>query len=111
MVKKESAARKLSGELKKFMEEYKDKLLLLAVSFLESKAKNVIEWVKDISHLKRKIRMIVVCFGLVMAGLFLVVFGIADYVAAMFPQLQNGVGKIIVGFIIIILAYLIKKLS
>lgn len=102
---------KISSGLKKLVDDYKDKLLLLAVSFFETKAKNVMEWLKDIGHLKKKLRAIVLCAALMVVGLFVVVLGIADYVSAVFPQLAPGVGNILVGVIIILVAYLIKKLS
>jgi hypothetical protein len=111
MAKKSSAAKKLKGEVKKFIDEYKDKLLLLAVGFFESKAKYIVDWVKDLGHLKRKIRALVICFGLMIAGLLLVVFGVADYVVYKFPALANGLGYVLVGVIAIVVGYLIKKLS
>ena len=109
--KKSAAAKKLKSDVKSFIDEYKDKLLLLAVSFFESKAQNVVGWIKDLGHIKRKIRSLVICFGLVMVGLLLVVFGIADYAIYRFPVLENGWGKIIVGVLAVLVGYLIKKLS
>jgi len=112
MAKKKSAAtKKIKSEIKSFIDEYKDKLLLLAVSFFESKAQYLIGWMKDLGHLKRKLRALILCFGLVMIGLLLVVFGIADYVIYRFPVLENGWGKIVVGVLAILVGYLIKKLS
>ena len=111
MAKKSSAAKKIKSELKGFIDEYKDKLLLLAVSFFETKAKHVVDWIKDISHLKRKLRAMAVFFSLFVVGLFLIVFGIADYVTYRFPILAYGWGKILVGIIIIVIGYIIKKLS
>jgi len=107
--KKNSASKKLKGELKSFLDEYKDKLLLLAISFFETKARYVIDWLKDIGHLKRKFRALVVFFGLFIAGILLVVFGIADYVAYQFPALANGWDKVIVGLVAIIIGYIVKK--
>ena len=109
--KKSTAAKKLKGEVKGFIDEYKDKLLLLAVSFFESKAKYVVDFLKDIGHLKRKIRALVLCFGLVIAGIFLIVFGAADYVAYRWDILAHGWSKVIVGVAATVIGYLIKKLS
>jgi|GEM_PF-4490781 len=109
--KKSQAAQKVTGELKKLVDEYKDKLFLLAAGFFENKAKEIVGWLKDIGHLKRKIRTLILCLGLIMAGLFLVVFGIADYVIYRFPVLANGWGKILIGVIAVLVGYLIKKMS
>lgn len=111
MAKKKTAAKQLKGEVKKFIDEYKDKLLLLAVGFFESRAKNIIDWVKDLGHLKKKLRALILCFGLVMAGLLLVVFGVADFIVSKFPALADGVGYVIVGLVVIVLGYLVKKLA
>ncbi len=101
----------LKAGLKKIIDEYKDKVLLVMASFLEKEATQLVEWFKDITKIKRRVRMLVIITGLVFAGLFLVTLGIAKYVVYKIPALANGWGEILVGIIVVIVAYLIKQLS
>ena len=66
--------------VKKLVDEYKDKVLLVLASFLEREAMQVVEWVKDITRIKKKVRMLVMLVGLIFAGMVLVTFGIAKFV-------------------------------
>lgn len=105
------AKKKDAKGIKKLIDEYKDKILLALASFLEREALQLVEWVKDISKIKQKIRMLVVIVGLVFSGLFLVTLGISKYVVSRVPALANGWGEIVVGVVVVLVAYLIKKLS
>ncbi|MCK4588813.1 MAG: hypothetical protein KAT77_00085 [Nanoarchaeota archaeon] len=108
---KNPAVKKLTGEFKGFVDEYKDKLILLLVSFFETRARDMITWVKDIGHLKRKFKAAMFFISLAIVGIFLIFFGIADYVAYQWPVLANGSGKILIGIIIIVIGYIIKKIA
>jgi formate hydrogenlyase subunit 3/multisubunit Na+/H+ antiporter MnhD subunit len=110
MAKKKKKASVKSG-MKKLVEEYKDKVLLVLATFLEKEAMTVVEWVKDIAKIKKRVRTLVMVIGLIFAGLFLVALGISKFVVFKIPVLQNGWGEIVVGVVIVLVAYFIKKLS
>ncbi|MFC1801009.1 hypothetical protein ACFLZB_00910 [Nanoarchaeota archaeon] len=111
MAKKKKKATAVKSGLKKLVEEYKDKVLLVMATFLEKEAMSVVEWVKDIAKIKKRVRTLVVLVGLIFAGLFLVAMGITKFVVFKFPVLENGWGEVVVGVLIVLVAYFIKKLS
>lgn len=108
---KNPAVKKLTGEFKGFIDEYKDKLILLLVSFFETRAKDMFTWVKDIGHFKRKFKAMLMLVSLSIVGIFLIFFGLADYISYQWPVFANGLGKILLGIVIIIVGYIIKKIA
>lgn len=106
MAKKKS----VKGSFKALVEKYKDTVLLVLASFLEKEAGHLMTWVKDLAKVRRRARLLVIAIGLVFAGIFLVALGITKCLVFKFPGLSNGTGEILIGIIVIVGAYLIKRL-
>ena len=95
--------------VKKSLAEKKEKVLDFIVNLLENQSKNVIEFVKKVTRIREKVKKVVVAATLTAAGLIVVLIGIANYLSALFPTLQDGIMQIIVGLAAIITAVIYKK--
>ena len=72
---------------------------------------HIIEWIKSLPNFKRKIKHVITAITLVLAGMIVLALGISDYLAAMFPNLANGLSHIIVGAVLIIVAMMYVKMD
>ena len=105
MTKKISATKSLA---KKLYRDYKERLWELVVKFIEDEIKNLGDWVKNVTHLKEKIRKVVSSLILIIGGVFLVLLGLGELVANLFGW-NDSVGYIFVGCIAIIAAVIYNK--
>lgn len=87
----------------------KEKVLDFILDIVENQSKNIIDFIKRMVKMKEKIRKIVFATGLGLAGLIVLVLGLANYIGTFFPNLQYGVMQIIVGAVAIVIAVLYKK--
>ena len=92
------AKRAKSSFIKEFFEKSGAALL--------SSVKNidVTEWVKDILHLRSKLRKYAIFIILSTTALTVLMLGATSYTASQFPRLGNGVGEILMGSILMIFA-------
>lgn len=95
--------------LKEMYEKNKEKIIDILVSFLESGATNVLNWVKGVSKIKEKIRKLISIMVLTLAGVVVLFIGLAELLNYYFPALQNGLAYIIVGVVMILVAWLYGK--
>ena len=105
MVKKKSATKSLA---RKLYSDYKERLWELLVRFIEDEIKNLGEWVKNITHLKQRIRKTISALVLIIGGVFLILLGLGQLVSTIF-RWPSSVGYIFVGFITIIVAVIYNK--
>lgn len=93
---------------KKFFSGLKSKAIPLVMDFLEREAGNLVAWVKDLMHLKEKIRKIVISAMLVLVGTIILVLGVTNYLAEVF-LVSPGLIQMIGGLLLIIAAKVYKK--
>jgi hypothetical protein len=86
----------------------KSKALPLVIEFLEKEAVNVISWVKDMINIKQRIRKMATSLILIIAGITVLLLGIANYIAEL-AKLSPALMQIITGIIIIVAAIIYKK--
>ena len=86
--------------LREFLEKSADTLLSLVENI------NVIEWMKDILHLRSKIRKYTIVLILSITALTVLMLGFASYIASRIPTLGNGIGEILIGLILAIIAFI-----
>jgi len=91
--------------LNKFMEKSMQSLIDVVAEHSE----HLVEWIKNISGLRRKIRTLIVVVILVTAGLEVFGVGFAKYIASIYPNLANGLSYMLIGITLIIIALLYKK--
>ncbi len=94
---------------KKKIEDKKEKVLDFIIGIVENQSKNIIDFVKKVTKVREKVRKVVVATGLTLAGLIVVLIGLSNYLAATFPNLQNGIMQMLVGLLAIIIAVIYKK--
>ncbi len=106
MVKdKKSAAKRIAKQL---FSDYKEKLWALVVKFIEEEVQRLGGWLKDITHLKQKIRKLLGAFVVLMGGVIMVLLGLGELVSDIF-RWHTSVSYIFVGFIAIIVAMIYNK--
>ena len=88
---------------------YKEKLWELMVAFIEEEIKNLESWIKNINHLKHKIKRYIISFLILFGGIILVLLGLGEYVAETL-RLPNSIGYIVIGFVAIIAAMIYNKM-
>jgi len=103
------AKKKTKSAVKDLYEKNKEKIMTYLADFLEQGGKSLLEWVKRVSKIREKIRKVIVSTGFILAGLVVLLLGIADYLATLAPSLPAGVMHIIVGIVIIVLAIIYVK--
>jgi len=105
MAKKESVKSKIKG----VYEKHKEQILEYFMDFLETGGKSLLDWLKQIAKVKEKFKKVVVSTGLVIAGLIIVLIGLANFLATLVPQWPAGLMQIIVGAVAIVLALIYVK--
>ncbi len=103
------AKKKAGLAVKELYEKNKEKIMAYLADFLEQGGKSLLEWVKKISRIRERIRKVVVSTGFILAGLVVLLLGIADYLATLAPNLPAGIMHIIVGIGVIVLAIIYAK--
>lgn len=103
------AKKKTKSAVKGLYEKNKEKIMVYFADFLEQGGKSFLEWVRKVSRIKERIRKVVVSTGFILAGLVVLLVGIADYLATLAPNLPAGMMRIIVGIVVIALAIIYVK--
>ena len=99
---------KKSSQVKVFVREFLEKSAGILLSLIENI--NAAEWIKDILHLKSKIRKHIIVLILSITALTVLMIGVASYIASQIPKLGNGAGEILIGLILAIVALIYYKM-
>ncbi len=105
---KRNIIKKKSSPVKDFFREFLEKSVEILLSLIEKI--NVTEYIKDILHLKSKIRKYTIILILSITALTVLMLGVASYIASQIPKLGNGVGEILVGLILAIVTLIYYKM-
>ena len=89
--------------------QYKKKLLDLAVDFIDDEFGIIVEWVKDILSLKRRVKAITWYIVFLTAGMAMILYGLATYLNCLCPQFACGLSYVIIGLIALLLGMVCKK--
>ncbi len=95
----------------KIYDAHKQKLLGVVTKFLTDELGVVVEWLKDMTNARRKIRKTLNYHAILTAGIVLVLIGIATYLESICPQMLYGIGFLIVGLAAIIVALIYRRYS
>ena len=93
--------------LNKVMEKSMNSLISVAAE----EAEHIVNWIRNLSGLGKKIRNLLTTVILFSAGLGVLGIGIALYIKEQFPNITDGVSHILVGITIISIAALHSKFS
>ena len=104
---KSKQVKKKSNLIKNFITEFLEKSAITLLSLIENF--NVGNWVKDVFHLKEKIRKYVIISVFSITASVVFMLGIASYLASKFPALGNGVSEILIGLVLAIIALIYYK--
>ena len=96
---------------KSILNKFMEKSLQSLISVMAEQSEHLVEWIKNISGLKRKIRMLIVIIVLLSAGLGIFGVGISQYLVNLYPNLGNGLAYILVGIAYILIAVIYVKFS
>ena len=88
--------------------DYTERFLELLACFVEEEAKNIANWIKNVTHLKQKIRKAVVSLALLIGGITILLLGLGQYIAETM-QLPHYLGYVMMGFIGIIVSMIYHK--
>ena len=96
---------------KSLLEQFMQKSLQSLISVVSSNADHLIEWIKVIPVIKRKIRKLLTEFVLLAAGLAVMGMGLGIYLASKIPQLADGISHMFVGLALVLAAIIYAKLA
>ena len=96
---------------KSLLEQFMQKSLQSLISVVSSNADHLIEWIRVIPMIKRKIRKLLTEFVLLSAGLAVMGMGLGIYLASKIPQLVNGISHMLIGFSLVLAALIYAKLA
>jgi hypothetical protein len=100
MAKKKSA-------FKDILKEFGTKTLEILVASIDTV--NIVKWIQNISGIKEKIRKCIISAVVAIAGLAVLLLGVASFLASKFPVLGNGISELIVGVVVLIAATIYAK--
>ena len=100
--------KKKSNIVKDIFKEFMEKSAGILLSLIENI--NVTEWIKDILHLRSKIRKYTIVLILSITALTVLMLGVASYIASQTPKLGNGVAEILIGLILAIVAFIYHQM-
>lgn len=95
----------------KIYDAHKQKLLGVITKFMTDELGVVVEWLKDMTNVRRKVRKTMNYHALLTAGLVVLLFGIAKYAECVCTTLLCGMGYLIVGLAAIIVALIYRRYS
>lgn len=95
---------------KSLLNQLMERSLQSLISVVAQEAEHIIKWIKDLSGIGRKIRILLTTIILFAAGLGVLGIGIATYLSEELPNLSPGMAHILVGLFIILVAALNFKL-
>ena len=90
---------------KEFLEKSTDMLLTLIKNI------NMTEWIKNILHLKSKIKKYIIIQMLLITALTVLILGVASFIGSQIPELGNGVSEILIGLILAIAVLIYYKMG
>ena len=99
----------VQSKIKSVYDKHKEQILAYFMDFLETGGRSLLDWLKHVAEIKEKIRKIVLSTGLVIAGLFILILGLANYLATLVPNWPAGLMQIVVGAAAILLAVIYVK--
>jgi len=107
MAKKEEKEEKISFKslLNQLMEKSMQGLITVAIE----ESEHLVNWIKNISGIGKKIRKLLTTVILFSAGLGVLGIGIALYINELYPNLGLGQSHIMIGLLIILIAALYTK--
>ncbi len=106
MAKKKGSVK---SKIKNVYEKHKEQLLTYFMDFLETGGRSLLDWLKQIAEIKEKIKKVIISTGLVLAGLVVILIGLANYLATLVPNWPAGLMQIVVGAVAIVLALIYVK--
>ena len=112
MAKKKKSSKKkftIPKEVKGLLNKYKDTLIMHMLSLLEAKGKNILEALKNIGHIRQKIRKYFISLELMFFGVLFILFGIAMYLPKIWPNLVFGANYMLLGLVLLIIGWIYKK--
>ena len=96
---------------KSILNQFMQKSLQSLISVVAEHSDHLVEWIKDISGLRRKIRKLFVAVVFSAAGLGVFGVGVAQYIASLYPSLGNGISYMLVGIVPILIGVLYIKMN
>lgn len=66
-------------------------------------------YIRTILHPKRRMRRYLFLSALLVSGMIIILLGISLYLAFLLPVLENGLSHVIVGFLVLALAFAVYK--
>ena len=93
--------------IKDLLIEIIEKILQMIMSSIEEA--NPIEWVADLFHLKQKIRKFMFSSILLFVGVIIMFSGLSAYLVYLFPALKNGIGGMLIGFVLVVISMIVYK--
>jgi len=102
--------KKVKESSTKILKEFIDKSIGIFASVLEKNI-NIVSWIKNLVNVKAKIRKYTFAYLLAVAGITVLLIGLASYLNSIMPALTNGLSEIIVGVIVIIISLIIYKMA
>jgi hypothetical protein len=109
MAKKEEKEEKVT--FKSILNKVMEKSMNSLISVAAEEAEHIVNWIRNLSGLGKKIRNLLTTVNLFSAGLGVLGIGVALYVKEQFPNMAGGVPHILVGIAIISIAALHSKFS
>lgn len=95
--------------LKALLQRLMEKSLQSLVSVISQQADHLVDIIKNISLIKRKIRKLMAEVVLLSAGLAVLGTGLGIYLAGKFPELADGVPQMLIGLSLMLAALLYAK--
>ena len=96
---------------KSILNQFMERSLQSLISVVAEQSEHIVEWVKNISGLKRKIKKLIVAVIFVTAGLGIFGVGISQYIANLYPGLRNGISYLLVGVVFVLIGLLYSKFN
>ncbi len=92
-------------------DKYKNRFLEIVTRFLDEELGMIVEGIKDMVTLKKKLRTMTWHLAMLISGLTIFLYGIAVYVDCLCSALACGSAFILVGLLAIVIALIYKKMS
>ena len=109
MAKRKKRKSLVPPEIKGLLTKYKDTIVMHLLSLLEAKGKNLLEALKNIGHIREKIKRFFISMELMFFGVFFILFGVAIYLQKLWPQLTDGLNYLLVGLVLVVVAWIYKN--
>lgn len=113
--KRKTGRKKVKVEVPSFKSSaynaYKKKLLQIVAEFLEEEFEIIVEGIKNIINLKKKVRALTFYLVFLIAGTAMIFFGIAKYIDCICPRLTCGASYMLVGLVAVVLALFYRRFS